>query len=67
MDDFNVSFLVDLYLTEERIKIQSKECEQCQCYTCLIQNEHKNCKERCFKRCKNKKYIWIKCRHYKSI
>ena len=64
---FKIDFLTDIYFAEQRIKIQTKECEQCQCFSCLNLEKHKNCQERCFKRCKNKRHIWTKCKHYTSI
>lgn len=58
--------LIDFIRAEERIKLHSEECRQCECFSCL-NGEHEKCRYKCFQRCKKKKQIWIHCKHYESI
>lgn len=59
--------LIDFIRAEERIKLQSVECEKCECFNCLEMELNDKCRNRCFKNCKNKKHIWIKCSYYNPI
>lgn len=58
--------LIDFIRINERIKLFTDECRECECYNCLNM-EHEKCRYRCFKRCKNKKYIWKNCSHFLAI